>query len=213
VGLYTLLWYVWHTVNAGQDPAPSLFDSRSDARHYACERLPVNVAAERHRGTIPPVDPRGDWIERDVLVCSEYLLDPDLRRPEDQALLLDLDQTADGLAHLATTMRPELDGSTWLVESHTVNPEVAAKLSFATKNALMEQGLLVSDRSPILGFGDVDVITRMEPFAAFPAACRRYRDNGSLRPGDALLTAAVLDPRETQVHAGVCADGVWTWLQ
>ena len=71
MGLYTLLGYVWHTVNAGQDPAPSLFDSRSDARHYACERLPVNVAAERHRGTIPPVDPRGDWIERDSNIVRD----------------------------------------------------------------------------------------------------------------------------------------------
>ena len=44
MGLYTLLWYVWHTVNADQDPAPSLFDSALNV----CEvgRMPEHNAAE-----------------------------------------------------------------------------------------------------------------------------------------------------------------------
>ena len=34
-----------------------------------------------------------------------------------------------------------------------------------------------------------------------------------LGAGDALLAGLLRDPRETALHAGVCAGGQWTWLQ
>jgi hypothetical protein len=212
MGLYMLSWYLWQSVTHRDDPAPSLLRSRSSARSLECERLPVGLAADRYPGVVAPVGPRGDLIERSVLVCSQRMVDPELRRPADEAILSSLGEHADRMARLAS-LRPELQDATWLVESHTTNPEVDAKLSFATKNALVERGLLVSDRSPLLGFDDLDVITRMEPFDAYPAACARYAANGSLGPDQVLLAPLVLDRRETAVHAGLCVQGAWTWLQ
>lgn len=178
-----------------------------------CERVPVSVAIARYPGVVRPPDPRGDLVEREVLICSEKLMNPDLRSPADEAILSSLDQTAQDIAGLATAARPELRDKTWLVESHTANPEVSAKLSFAAKNALVNQGMTVSDRSPILGFDDIQVITRLSPMEAWPAACFRYAQNESMGPDDALLASVVLNPRETIVHSGVCAQGVWTWLR
>lgn len=212
MGLYLAIWTFWFTVTAARDPAPGLLRSRADAANMECERVPVDVAVERRPGAVPPVDPRGDLVSREVLICTEKLMPLDLRDPDDEAILTSLGATAEDFAALAATTRPELAHATWLVDSHTADPQVSAKLSFATKNALMQQGLQVSDRTPILGFDDVSVIARMPPLQAWPAACTRYTDTGSLGPDDALLAHVVLDPRESIVHAGVCAQGVWTWL-
>ena len=57
------------------------------------------------------------------------------------------------------------------------------------------------------------VITRMAPDQAYPTACRRWFDTGSLDDGDALLAVVTRDPRETDLHAGLCASGTWTWLR
>ena len=83
----------------------------------------------------------------------------------------------------------------------------------AVKNALMGAGVAVSDRTPLLAAGDVDVLTRLPPLEAYPAACARYAAGGSLRPTDVLLGVMQLDPRETTVHAGACVDGSWLWLR
>ena len=152
-------------------------------------------------------------MEREVLICTERLMKAELRSPADEAILSNLDKTAQDIAALATAARPELKAATWLVESHTANPEVSAKLSFAAKNALVLQGLTVSDRTPILGFDDLNVITRLPPLEAWPAACLRYSQTGSLKQDDALLATVVLNPKETILHTGVCAQGVWTWLR
>lgn len=213
MGLYLALWTFWFQVTAGRDPAPGLFRPRSEARNMECERVPVAVAVARYPGVVPPPDPRGDLYERQVLVCTERLLDAELRAPADEALLSGLEDSARRAAGMATTFRPELQEATWLVESHTTNPEVNAKLSFATKNALVDQGLRVSDRVPLLGFDDLTVIARMPPLEAWPAACFRFSETGALKDSDALLASVVLDPKETIVHNGVCAQGAWTWLR
>lgn len=213
MGLYLALWTFWFQVTAGRDPAPGLFHSRTEARNMECERIPVTEAVARYPGVVRPPDPRGDIYERSVLICSERLMDAALRAPEDEAILSNLEDNARTAAGMATSFRPELEQATWLVESHTANPEVNAKLSFATKNALLDQGLRVSDRTPVLGFDDLSVIARMPPMEAWPAACFRFKETGALGPQDALLASVVLDPKETIVHTGVCAQGVWTWLR
>lgn len=213
MGLYLALWTIWFQITAGGDPALGPSKSRSEARNMECERIPVALAVARYPGVVRPPDPRGDLVEREVLVCTEKLMAEDLRSPSDEAILSNLDETAQEIAGLATASRPELKSATWLVESHTANPEVSAKLSFAAKNALVAQGLRVSDRTPILGFDDINVITRLPPMEAWPAACRRYRDTGGMGENDALLATVVLNPKETILHTGVCAQGAWTWLR
>jgi hypothetical protein len=196
-----------------QDPAPSMARSQTWSRNLECERVSAEAGSERYPGRIVASAPRGDFIERDAVICRERLTRPGLRAPRDEAILSTLEDEATDLTTAAQSRRPDLAGRTWLVEAFYPSAPVAAKVSFATKAALMRRGLRVSDRAPTLGAGDVDVITRMVPDEAYPAACRRYFATGSLREGDALLAVVSRDPRETILHAGLCDRGQWTWLK
>ncbi|MCB9743052.1 MAG: hypothetical protein H6740_10660, partial [Alphaproteobacteria bacterium] len=164
-------------------------------------------------GLIAPVNPRGDYYERDVVLCQERMLSLGIRRDADEAVLSDLNARVTELVGAAATARPDLQGQTWLVEAFHPSAAVSAKIAFATKNALMAEGLRVSDRTPTLGVGDLQVITRMEPTQAYAAACRRYSDNGTLDAEDVLLAVALLDKLETSLHAGLCTQGRWSWLR
>ncbi len=195
------------------DPAPGFFRSRDDSRNMDCELIDAAQGAQRYPGVIQPVKPRGDYAERSVMVCKERVMRPGLRDGPDEAILASLQSQVTALAAAARALRPELEARRWLVEAHHTDAQVASKISFATKNALVLQGLQVSDRTPVLGVGDVDVITRMAPLEAYAAACQRYAATGSLGEGDALLAVMLLDPRETSLHAGLCADGRWEWLR
>lgn len=196
-----------------RDPAPGLTMSRARSRTLECERLTAEIGHERYPGVIQAVRPRGEYVERSALVCAERLLRPGLRADRDEAILSTLQPLVTDLTAAAGQLHPELAGRTWLVETYYPSSQVSAKLSFATKNALVDQGLHVSDRTPVLSAGDVEVLTRMPPEEAYAAACRRYGDNGSLGPGDALLAVVSRDPRETILHAGLCTDGRWAWLK
>ena len=101
----------------------------------------------------------------------------------------------------------------WLVQVYYPNTQVAAKLDFAAKNALMSGGVDVSDRAPLLSATDVRVITSLEPSQAYAVACRRYVQTGGLGANDALFALVSRDPQETTLHAGLCADGQWSWLR
>ncbi len=195
------------------DPIPGIRTRRQDTRNMDCERISGELGAQRYPGVIPEARPRGDFLEREVVACKERLMRPGLRDTPDAAILDSLQLQATELAAAARTTRPDLAERSWLVEAHHTNPQVAAKVTFAAKNALGRQGLLASDRAPVLGVGDIDVITRMAPERAYDAACQRYAANGSVGPGDALLAVILIDPRETILHAGVCADGGWQWLR
>jgi hypothetical protein len=104
-------------------------------------------------------------------------------------------------------------GATWLVDVHYPEPTVAGKIAFATKVALVQRGIAVSDRMPSLAAGDVRVLSGMGPTEAYPVACQRYRAEGALADGQVLLAVTLLHPQETQLHAGVCAGGVWRWVR
>ena len=196
-----------------RDPAPGLLRSKQASRSLECERVSPETASQRYPGQIETARPRGDYVERSVLICQERLLGPHLRAPQDEAILSTLDEHALAVASAAQALRPDLAERTWLVETHYPSAQVSAKISFATKNALVRQGLLVSDRTPVLAVGDVEVITRMEPESAYPVACRRYAETGALGAEHALLAVVSLDPRETILHAGLCDRGTWSWLQ
>jgi hypothetical protein len=195
------------------DPAPGLSRSQTSSRNLDCERVTAETASQEHPGRFAPSRPRGDFVERSVILCRERLTRPGLREPRDEAILSSLDAQATGLATAAESLRPDLREQTWLVEAYYPSAPVASKISFATKNALMTRGLGVSDRTPTLAAGDVEVVTRMPPDEAFPTACRRYYATGSLGERDALLAVGIRDPRETILHAGLCTRGQWTWLK
>ena len=196
-----------------RDPAPGLTNPRARSRALECEWLSTQMASQRYPGQIAPERPRGEYVNRDALVCTQRLMRPGLREDRDEAILASLEALVTDLTASATDLHPELRPQTWLVEAYYPSTQVSAKLSFATKNALVARGLQVSDRTPILSAEDVNVLSRMAPDAAYPGACRRYTDNGSLQPGDTLLAVVHRDPRETILHAGLCTDGVWAWLK
>lgn len=195
------------------DPAPGLLRDKSWSRNLECDRVGAETGSQRRPGQVITSGPRGDYVDRSAVICAERLMRPGLRSDRDEAILSTLDDRAAELAGLAEALRPDLAGRTWLVETYYPSGPVSAKISFAAKNALVGRGLRVSDRTPILGAGDVDVITRMPPQQAYPAACQRYHQTGSLGPDDALLAVVSRDPRETILHAGLCTQGQWRWLQ
>lgn len=197
----------------GKDPAPGPNQSKTWSRNLDCERLTAETGSRLYPGEIKPPIPRGANLERATVVCRERMLRAGLRSALDEALLSELQVTSVALAETAASVRPDLADATWLVEVYVPSPSVGAKVGFATKNALMSRGLRVSDRTPVLGFGDLDVITRMPADEAYPTACLRYFATGSLAEGDALLAVVTRDPRETILHAGLCAEGEWTWLR
>jgi hypothetical protein len=199
---------------AHADPAPGLFHGRTHARDLECERLAAEAASRRYPGRIVVSYERGREEEgRTVVVCRQRMLRTGLRAPRDEVILSTLETRVHELAVATASLRPDLREQTWLVEAFYPSPAVGEKLSFATKNALMGEGLTVSDRSPTLGAGDIDVLLRMPPLEAYPTACTRWSTTGALQPGDALLAVLILDPRETRLHAGVCTAGTWMWLQ
>lgn len=194
-----------------RDPAPSAYKSIERARSLECERLLGEVAEQEKRGRIKPGRPRGVYSDRDVLACRQRLLPEGLRQPGDEAILRDLEGRASRVAsQVAST-----DGAdrTWLVEAFTVNPDVGTKVAFATKAALVQEKLRVSDRVPVISAADLQVITSLPPAEAYPVACARWHATGQLRPTDVLLAMVTRHPRETNLHPGLCLDGRWSWLQ
>lgn len=195
------------------DPAPGMLRNKESARNLECEPVGAETAAARRPGQVVTSGPRGDYVERDAVHCVERLTRVGQRDPRDEAILSSLQALSAEMATAAIDRRPDLRGRTWLVESFYPSAAVSAKLSFAAKNALSSKGLRVSDRTPILATGDIEVLTRLDPESAYPAACQRYARSGAVDGGHALLAVVSRDPRETLLHAGLCADGQWTWLQ
>ena len=195
------------------DPAPGMLRRKAWTENLECERLDARTGSRRYPGVIRPPASRGGDVQSYTVVCAERLLRPGLRAPVDDALLSELEPMTTALAVTSGSLYPDLDDSIWLVEVFVANPQVATKVSFATKNALVKSGLAVSDRTPVLGLDDLEVILRMQPEEAYPTACVRWSATGNLGPDDALLAVMSLDPRETILHAGLCVAGRWTWLQ
>lgn len=198
------------------DPAPSMAISKTRSRTYECTPIDVARGSALYPGQIDRQYSRGDVLQPDNFVCRQRLLsdlESGFRTPRDTAILADLTPIVTDLAGLAASVDPELQDRTWLVEAFYPDPSVQAKIAFATKNALMDNGVSVTDRMPVLGAGDVAVLTRMDPALAYRAACTRYEQIGTLDDDDVLLAIVHRDPRETTLHAGLCVDGRWRWLK
>ncbi len=209
--LFLLLFYAPSIVEGAQDPFNGWLLTSVEVRNLDCEAMTVEGARQQAPARISEASPRGDYFNRRAVICRERIMPPGLRQGRDDAILSQLRHTARGMAALVVEL--ETSPRTWLVESFYPDPSVAYKISFAIKNALLDRDLQVSDRTPTLAAGDLEVIAQLSPPAAYSLACARYYALGSLKPEEALLAILLRDPRETILHAGICSQGKWRWLR
>jgi len=193
--------------------APGVFRTKAQARSVICTRLEQRQAAQQHPDRIEPPPPRGEYFTRNLEVCTERLVRAGLREARDEAVLMSLEDTARDIARATRGVRPDLAHRTFQVEAHYPSGAVAGKIRFATQNALMSAGASVSDKRPLLTAEDVVVLSQLSPDAAYAGACERYARSGGMGDQDALVAVIVRDPRQTDLQAGVCADGRWMWVR
>ena len=194
------------------DPMPGVFTTREDARNLDCTVMTEAAARDLYPGLVPP--PAGRTLagtSRDAMICRRRFVRLGERPARDEVILATLRRTAGDIVQAASAQvsRPV----TWHVDAFYPDVAVATKIAVATKTELAERGQRVSDRVPVLAAGDVAVLSRMEPTRAFPAACARYVAEGVVGKDDAFIAVVLVDPRETQLHAGLCVDGAWKWFR
>lgn len=193
-----------------REPGPGGTTDALDVRDLDCQRLSLDAARRRHPGEIGRRRARGDIVERDAMLCTPRIFSWGEREARDEAILSHLTETTDAIV---STALEEPGPFTWIVQSHYPNAVVAAKLEFAAKAALVESGKRVSDRRLRLSARDVERFGRMPVTASASVACQRFATNGSLAPEERLLAIYLVHPEETDLHAGLCRDGHWTWLR
>ena len=198
-------------VTRASDPAPGVWQTRQDARNYECVTLDQARAHELYPSQVPELPARRTGFDHDALVCSARYLKLDERPARHEAILATLRASTTELAQAAGSAVTE--DLLWHVDAFYPDVAVGAKIAVATRMELAERGHKVSDRVPILGAGDVSVLSTLPAAKAYPLACARYFAEHSLSDHDALLGLMVVDPRETQLHAGVCVHGAWKWLR
>lgn len=147
----------------------------------------------------------------EALICEPRFLSLTDRPPRDEAILLSLRQTVGQLTALASALNP--GPVRWHVDAFYPEQTVAAKIATAAKVELFEHGRLVSDRVPLLAAGDVSVLSHLPPERAYAVACERYFAEHVLSENDVFLGLMLVDPSETQLHAGLCQAGRWRWVQ
>lgn len=193
------------------DPAPGLFRTKDESRSLECLRLSQAEAHARYPGEIPDLPGRSTGGAVDALVCSPRFLRPNERAPRDEAILSSLSGAVGEIIAAASAVAP--GDLTWHVDAYYPDPRVAAKISVAARNDLVERGHRVSDRVPVLAAGDIAVLARMPPSEAYRTACARYFVEQVMAEHEALLSIMIVDRRESQLHAGVCRRGEWKWVQ
>lgn len=204
------------TVLAGRsnDPSAGITQSKEEARNLDCVRLSQAQAHERFPGQVSEPSPRISESLRqvDALACSRRMMKYGERPARDEVILSGLRRSVGEITETATAVDAE-GALTWHVDAFYPDPKVAAKISVAAKTDLAERGRRVSDRVPLLAAGDIAVLRDLPAREAYPLACARYHAQGVLGEKQAFLGIMIVDPRETQLHAGVCVDGSWRWLQ
>lgn len=198
-------------VGRAHDPSPGIFQSKEEARNLECTRLSQAEAHDRFPGQVPEPPARGTTAVSDALACTSRFMRIGERPARDEVILSSLRQSVGAITQTAGAL--EAGELTWYVDAFYPEPAVAAKISVATRTDLVERGRKVSDRVPVLAAGDIAVLWKMPPQQAYPLACKRYFAQGVLTERDVFLGVMIVDARETQLHAGLCARGEWKWLQ
>ncbi len=201
-----------------RDPIHTVWaEGRTAAYNYECERLTQAEAHERYPGRVPPPHPRGDAIFTiDTLVCRHNVVDEGKRAARDELIMQSLSSDVAELAGLAAQQAGE--DTVWVVDAFYPNFEVVRKVATAGRMTLAERGRKVTDQAPLLSAGDAEVFRTLPVKEGIELACRRLHDDGSLDGGPlgddvAWLALALLHPKESQLHAGVCRAGRLTWLR
>lgn len=192
------------------DPSPGLFVTKATSRRFECLRLEPAAAHALRPDRFPEPFARMPDLSPEAVQCLPTMLAPGERGRREDALLRELTASVQDLAQRAVTAAP---GRSWLVEAFDPDLELGAKLAAAGRVELARRRHVVSERVPLLAPADVSVISSRPWREAFPLACARYAAEGSLDAQDALLALVTLDARETQLHGGLCADGLWRWLR
>lgn len=190
---------------------PLVLEGRARRRNLDCVRLSQEEAFARYPGQVsaPPAREIAD-ANVDVLTCSQRYLRPGDRPARDEAILSTLTTQVTGLAESASALVP--GDVVWHVDAFYPSARVGQKISVAAKTVLAERGLAVSDRVPTLAAGDVAVLATLPPSDVYRLACSRAWALSVLRADEVLLGLMVVDPKETQLHAGVCHRGEWRWV-
>lgn len=211
-GLLALTFFALPALAGG--PTDPIWRNREDARNLDCKRISQEEAHALYPDRVPEPASRtiaGDT--RDVLACKRRYIRLGERPARDELILTSLRETTSDVARAAVAQLPEGKTATWHVDAFYPQMEVAAKLATATRVELAERGHRVSDRVPLLAAGDIAVLWKLPPKDAYPTACKRWRAEGALKDGDAFVGLMIVDPRESQVHAGVCLNGEWKWIR
>ncbi len=194
------------------DPSPGIGQTKKETRNLDCTRMSQAEAHERYPGKVPEPAARGTLSRIDALACKRRMLDYGERPARDEAILSTLRESVGDISEVASAVGSD-EGLTWHVDAFYPDPRVAAKIAVAAKTDLAERGRRVSDKVPTLAAGDIAVLSGLSPREAYAVACTRYFAQGVLGNSDAFLGIMIVDPRETQLHAGVCMNGTWRWLR
>lgn len=193
------------------DPAANLWQTKEEARNVECVRMPQAAAHALYPARIPEPPARRTIAETDAMICTPRMVRHGERPARDEAILSGLSRSVAELTEAAVAAAG--GALTWHVDAFYPEPRVASKITIAARTELAEGGSRVSDRVPLLAAGDIAVLSGLAPKDAYPLACSRYFAQGILGAGDALLGVMIVDPRETQLHAGICVGGAWRWIQ
>ena len=196
--MYSLPVVLLSAFAAQAEPGAASAFTAGEARSPLCERVSTPSDAADLRS--------------ESIVCTERLLRLGVRRAQDEAMLTSLDQRAARIARAVSQSQGVANARTWRVEVFYPDPNVAYKVDFAVKEALVRHGLRVSDQSVSLSATDVRALAALEPARAYPAACAHYAQTGTLPMSQPLLAVVALTDHDTDLHAGVCDAGQWTWL-
>lgn len=200
-------------IESANDPSAGIFRDRQDARNLDCVRLGQAEAHARYPAEVPAPPARGTAKVTDAVACTRRFMRHGERPARDELILSSLRQTVGGLVQTARAAVPATTPVTWHVDAFYPDANVAAKISVAAKTELVEHGLQVSDRVPLLAAGDIAVLGRLPPKEAYSLACARYFTENILADDHVFLGLMIVDAREGQLHAGLCERGQWKWLR
>ena len=210
--LLTSLLLVPMLAGGSWDPMPGVFTSKEDARNLDCTLMSEAAAHELYPGIIPEPEARTlAGTQENAMICRRRFMRIGERPAQDEAILETLRRSTADIVQAATAQMGT--AKIWHVDAFYPQTEVATKIAVATRTELAERGQKVSNRVPLLTGGDIAVLSHMEPAKAYPAACARYFAEGVLGEHDAFLAVMIVDPEETQLHAGLCTDGAWRWFR